>query len=31
MQHVDQIAKGEPPPNPDKMLKVYVLQDGPKK
>jgi len=31
MQHVDQIAKGEPPPNPDKMLKVYVLADGPGK
>jgi peptidylprolyl isomerase len=31
MQHVDQIAVGEPPANPDKMLKVYVLQDGPGK
>ncbi|MEZ5853760.1 MAG: peptidylprolyl isomerase [Hyphomicrobiaceae bacterium] len=31
MQHVDQIAKGEPPPNPDKMMRVYVLADGPKK
>jgi peptidylprolyl isomerase len=31
MQHVDQIALGEPPPKPDKMLKVYVLADGPKK
>lgn len=30
MQHVDQIAKGEPPAKPDKMLKVYVLKDGPK-
>ena len=31
MQHVDQIALGEPPPNPDKMLKVYVQAVGPKK
>ena len=31
MQHVDQIALGEPPPNPDKMLKVYIAKDGPKK
>ena len=31
MQHVDQIAQGEPPANPDKMLKVYVLKDGPGK
>ena len=31
MQHVDQIAKGEPPPVPDKMMRVYVLADGPKK
>ena len=31
MQHVDQIALGEPPANPDKMLKVYVAKDGPKK
>jgi peptidylprolyl isomerase len=31
MQHVDQIALGEPPPKPDKMLKVYVQADGPKK
>ncbi|MGE0700667.1 MAG: peptidylprolyl isomerase [Hyphomicrobiaceae bacterium] len=31
MQHVDQIALGEPPPKPGKMLKVYVLKDGPKK
>ena len=30
MPLVDQIAKGEPPANPDKMLKVYVLADGPK-
>ena len=25
MEHVDQIAKGEPPRVPDKMLKVYLL------
>lgn len=31
MLHVDKIAKGEPPANPDKMLKVYVLADGPGK
>jgi len=31
MQHVDQIALGEPPPSPDKMLKVYVQADGPRK
>ena len=28
MQHVDQIAKGEPPANPDKMLKVYLQSDA---
>jgi len=28
MQHVDQVAKGEPPAAPDKMLKVYVLADA---
>jgi peptidylprolyl isomerase len=27
MQYVDQIAPGEPPPKPDKMLKVYLLSD----
>jgi len=27
MHFVDQIARGEPPANPDKMLKVYVLAD----
>ena len=27
MEHVDQIAKGEPPPQPDVMQKVYVLAD----
>jgi peptidylprolyl isomerase len=29
MAHVDKIAQGEPPPVPDKMLKVYVLADAP--
>ena len=28
MQFVDQIAKGEPPANPDKMLKVYLQSDA---
>jgi peptidylprolyl isomerase len=27
MEHVDQIAKGEPPPQPDVMRKVYLLAD----
>jgi peptidylprolyl isomerase len=27
MEHVDRIARGEPPPQPDKMLKVYLLSD----
>jgi peptidylprolyl isomerase len=27
MEHVDNIAKGEPPPQPDVMLKVYLLAD----
>ena len=27
MEHVDRIARGEPPPQPDKMLKVYLLAD----
>ena len=27
MEHVDQIAKGEPPPQPDVMQKVYLLAD----
>ncbi|HEX4892237.1 MAG TPA: peptidylprolyl isomerase [Hyphomicrobiaceae bacterium] len=27
MQHVDQIKRGEPVQNPDKMLKVYLLAD----
>lgn len=31
MEHVDKVAKGEPPAKPDKMLKVYVEADGPKK
>lgn len=30
MQYVDQIAKGEPPPNPDVMQKVYLLADAKK-
>ncbi len=28
MDHVDKIAKGEPPATPDKMLKVYLLADA---
>jgi peptidylprolyl isomerase len=28
MEHVDKIARGEPPRNPDVMLKVYVLADA---
>ena len=27
MDHVGAIARGEPPPQPDKMLKVYLLAD----
>ena len=27
MEHVDKIAKGEPPPKPDVMQKVYILGD----
>jgi peptidylprolyl isomerase len=27
MEHVDRIAKGEPPPQPDVMQKVYLLAD----
>ena len=27
MEHVDAIARGEPPRQPDRMLKVYVLAD----
>ena len=27
MENVDKIARGEPPPQPDKMLRVYVLAD----
>ncbi len=27
MEHVDQIAPGEPPPHPDVMQKVYLLAD----
>ncbi len=29
MPHVDQVAKGEPPPTPDKIVRMYVLADGP--
>lgn len=28
MEHVDSIAKGEPPPIPDVMQKVYVKADA---
>ncbi len=28
MQFVDQIAKGEPPANPDKIIKAYILADA---
>jgi peptidylprolyl isomerase len=28
MDHVDRIARGEPPPQPDKMIKVYLLSDA---
>jgi peptidylprolyl isomerase len=28
MQHIDQIAKGEPPPNPDKIVKMYLASDA---
>jgi len=28
MEHVDKIAKGEPPANPDKMISVKVAADG---
>jgi peptidylprolyl isomerase len=30
MEHVDKLAKGEPPANPDVMQKVYLLADGKK-
>ncbi len=30
MEHVDKITRGEPPRNPDVMVKVYVLADAPK-
>jgi peptidylprolyl isomerase len=30
MEHVDLITKGEPPPQPDVMQKVYLLADGKK-
>lgn len=29
MIHVDQIAKGEPPPNPDVIVKMYMAPPGP--
>lgn len=29
MQHVDQIAKGEPPATPDKIVRAYILADAP--
>lgn len=28
MQNVDQIAKGEPPPQPDKIIKAYLASDA---
>jgi peptidylprolyl isomerase len=28
MEHVDQVAKGEPPPNPDKIIKMYLGSDA---
>jgi peptidylprolyl isomerase len=30
MDHVDKIARGEPPPRPDVMLKVYLLSEAKK-
>jgi peptidylprolyl isomerase len=30
MEHVDKITRGEPPPRPDVMQKVYLLADGKK-
>jgi peptidylprolyl isomerase len=30
MEHVDKIARGEPPPRPDMMIKVYLLADAKK-
>jgi peptidylprolyl isomerase len=30
MEHVDKIARGEPPPRPDVMVKVYLLADAKK-
>lgn len=29
MQHVDQVAKGEPPANPDTIIKMYLASDAP--
>ena len=31
MEHVDQIARGEPPRNPDVMQRVYILADAQKR
>lgn len=28
MQNVDQVAKGEPPPVPDKIIKAYILSEA---
>jgi peptidylprolyl isomerase len=28
MEHVDQITRGEPPANPDKMISVKVAADA---
>jgi peptidylprolyl isomerase len=28
MQHVDNIAKGEPPANPDKIVRMYLMADA---
>jgi peptidylprolyl isomerase len=28
MEHVDKITRGEPPSNPDKMVKVQVAADA---
>jgi peptidylprolyl isomerase len=27
MEHIDRVAKGEPPANPDRMLKVYLQSE----
>jgi cyclophilin family peptidyl-prolyl cis-trans isomerase len=31
MTNVDAVAKGEPPEKPDKIVRMYVMADGPKK